>query len=632
MDSKYTGLLQEKMNEASYSKLAALENKKLFDFVGSWVELCKPESVYVCDDSDEDADYVRNKCIEKGEEKPLAKPGQTIHYDGYGDQARDKANTKFMVSADHLAQMGNLNCIEYEEGMSEVKSIMDGIMKGKEAIVKLFCECPTMSPFSIGCAQITDSYYVGHSEDILYRRGYEHFKNMKEEEKDDFFRFCHSAGELDERGCTVNLDKRRIYQDLETLSVYSMNDQYAGNSVGLKKHAMRLAIKKSSTEGWLCEHMFIMGCQNKEKNRATYFCGAYPSACGKTATAMIPGETIVGDDIAYFRNINGKFKAANVERGIFGIIRDVNPKDDPVIFDTLMQPQETIFSNVLKGPDNNPYWLGMEMDTPDEGTNHSGPGWYPGKKDTDGKEIPIAHPNARYTIRMEYLGNLDPAWNDKEGVEVGGVIYGGRDSDTCVPVEESPDWKSGILLKALTLESETTSATLGQEGVRKPQPMANLDFISYPIGQYITNNVKFVEGMSSVPGIYAMNYFLRDENGEICTSKHAKKVWLHWAEKRVHGEVEVLETPTGLIPLYEDLAALFKELLGEDYDRGAYDYQFSFRCKPWLDKLERATSYFTENVPDCPDFVYQTWNETAEKIRKAQDKFGPIIPPGNYQS
>ncbi|MFW6151432.1 MAG: phosphoenolpyruvate carboxykinase (GTP), partial [Verrucomicrobiota bacterium] len=630
--TEYTELLKSKMSSDSYNKLAALENRKLFNFVGHWIKLCRPDSVYVCNDSNEDAEYIRKKCIETGEEKPLARPGQTIHYDGYGDQARDKANTRFMVNSDHIKQMGKLNCIEYKEGMDEVNSIMEGIMEGKEAIVKLFCECPTMSPFSIGCAQITDSFYVAHSEDILYRRGYEHFQNMKLEEKDDFFRFCHSAGKLDERGCSININKRRIYQDLETLSVYSTNNQYAGNSVGLKKHSMRLAIKKSSTEGWLCEHMFIMSCHNKEKDRSTYFCGAYPSACGKTATAMLPGEKIVGDDIAYFRNIDGKFRAANVERGIFGIIRDVNPKDDPLIFNTLMQPQETIFSNVLTGPDNKPYWLGMGMDTPKEGANHSGPGWYEGKKDSAGNDIPLAHPNARYTIRMEYLENLDPAWDDKEGVEVGGVIYGGRDSDTSVPVEESPDWENGIILKALTLESETTSATLGKEGVRVPQPMANIDFISYPIGQYIQNNIDFVKGMTSVPRVYSMNYFLRNKDAEFCTGRLAKRVWLHWAEKRTHNEVDAFETPTGLIPLYEDLAPLFKDLLDENYEHEDYEYQFSFRCSPWLAKLERANTYFRENVPDCPEFVYQRWNDTAEKIRQAAEKFGSIIPPGQYRS
>ena len=234
----------------------------------------------------------------------------------------------------------------------------------------MFCECPAGGPFAIGCAQFTDSFYVAHSEDILYRRGYEHFKTLKN--KDEFFRFCHSAGQLDERNNSVNLTDRRIYQDLENNIVFSMNAQYAGNTVGLKKHSMRLAIHKSGKEDWLCEHMFIMAIGNEAKARESYFVGAYPSACGKTSTAMIPGEKIVGDDIAYFRNVDGEFRAANVERGIFGIIKDVNPKDDPVIYATLQEPKEMIFSNVLTGPDNLPYWQGMGVETPKEGVRFCG--------------------------------------------------------------------------------------------------------------------------------------------------------------------------------------------------------------------------------------------------------------------
>jgi phosphoenolpyruvate carboxykinase (GTP) len=455
---------------------------------------------------------------------------------------------------------------------------------------------------------------------------------MKPEEKNDLFCFCHSAGRLDERGCSTDLDKRRIYQDLETFSVYSMNNQYAGNSVGLKKLAMRLAIRKAGVEGWLCEHMFIMACRNPEKKRVTYFCGAYPSACGKTSTAMLPGETIVGDDIAYFRNIAGEFRAANVERGIFGIIKDVNAKDDPVIFKTLTEPHEMIFSNVLTGPDNNPYWLGMGVKVPSNGTNHSGPDWYEGKKDSEGKAIPLAHSNARYTIRLEYLENLDAKWDDKLGIVVGGVIYGGRDADTSVPVEESFSWEDGIITKACTLESETTSATIGKEGVRVPQLMANLDFISYPISRYVLNNINFVKGIKKVPKVYAMNYFLRGPDNNFCTSKLAKKVWLHWAEARVHNEVGAWETPTGMIPKYEDLRPLFKNLLGEDYQQADYEYQFSFRCEGWMAKLQRSMEFFHKNCPGTPERVYQSWQMTMNKIKAAQEKYGTVIPPGKYQA
>ena len=176
----------------------------------------------------------------------------------------------------------------------------------------------------------------------------------------------------------------------------------------MKKHSMRLAISKSGKEGWLCEHMFVMAAVNEDKDRKTYFAGAYPSACGKTSTAMIPGEQIVGDDIAYFRNLDGEFRAVNVENGMFGIIKDVNAKDDPVIFENLMKDQEVIFSNVLMGPDGMPYWLGMGVDTPSEGRNHFGE-WHEGVKDAKDNEVGIAHGNARYTMRLDYLNNIDKA-------------------------------------------------------------------------------------------------------------------------------------------------------------------------------------------------------------------------------
>ncbi len=628
-NNRYAPLLKEKMTAESYRKLVGLGNLKLFEFVGEYTELCAPDSVYMCDDSDADAEYISKKAVEKGEERPLARDAHTIHYDGFDDQGRAPGATKNLVGKDLLPLMGALNAKDRDEGLAEVRGILKGIMKGKEAIVKLSCEGPTHSPFSIACAQMTDSFYVCHSEELLYRRGYEHFRQMAD--KDKFFRFVHSAGRLDENGNSVDLDKRRIYQDLEDFIVLSANNQYAGNSVGLKKHAMRLAIKLSGMEGWLCEHMFVMSVQNEGKRRATHFCGAFPSACGKTSTAMLPGEKIIGDDIAYFRNINGEFRAVNVENGIFGIIKDVNAEDDPLIFKTLQTPGlEIIFSNVLTGPDNNPYWLGMGVDHPDHGKNFSGD-WQEGKKDAQGHPIPFAHSNARYTLRLGYLENIDPVYNDKNGVLVQGIVYGGRDSDTSVPIEESTDWESGIVLKACTLESETTSATIGQEGVLVPQPMANLDFISYPIGQYITNNIRFVEGMRQVPRIYAVNYFLRGENGKFLTSKLAKKVWLQWAERRVHNEVDAYRTPLGLIPIYDDLKGLFKKFLNEEFSRELYEELFKFRIDPWIAKISRAIRFYDRTAPDCPARYYDMWHATVEKLQEIRKEYGPSIAPGKYK-
>ncbi|MCF7915581.1 MAG: phosphoenolpyruvate carboxykinase (GTP) [Spirochaetaceae bacterium] len=633
MDLKYDDVLKSKMSEESYKKLMALENQKVYDHVGYFAQHCNPASIYVCDDSPADEEYVRKMAIEKGEEHKLAKEGQTIHWDGYGDQARDKANTKFMVYKENLERMKSLNSVEYEEGLAEIQGIAKNIMDGKDAVVKFFAEGPTFSEFTRPCIQFTDSWYVLHSEQILYRNAYEHFKAMKtQEEKDDIYRFIHSAGQLDDRGCTVNLDKRRIYMDTQNNIVYSMNAQYAGNSVGLKKHSMRLAINQSGQEGWLCEHMFLMAATDNDVDRKTYFAGAFPSACGKTSTAMIPGEEVVGDDIAYFRNIDGQFRAVNVEQGIFGIIKEVNAEDDPLIFKNLFIPQELIFSNVLRGPDNKPYWIGMGMETPKEGDNHSGPGWYEGKKDSKGQEIGIAHSNSRYTMRLDYLDNFDKeGFEDKKGVQVQGVLYGGRDSDTTVPVEESRNWEEGIVLKASTLESETTSATLGAEGVRKASPMANLDFVSYPLGEYTMNNIDFVKGMKDVPKVYSTNYFLKGEDGKFINPKTAKKVWLHWAEKRVHGELDGYETPTGIIPTYEDISKLYKKYMNADYDKATYEHQFSFRCDKWIEKLERTKEFYHKMDTDTPKSLIAKWDAAIEKIKAAQAKYGNVIKPGDFK-
>ncbi len=631
MSNAFETILKSKMSEQSYRKIEALNNPKVMEFIGSFAEHCDPASIYVCGDSEEDKQYVRDQALSQGEEHPMALSKQTIHWDGYGDQARDKVNTKFMVYKENLERMKSLNSVEYEEGLAEIMDISKGIMNGKDVVVLFFSEGPTESPFTIPCIQMTDSWYVAHSEQILYRTAYNHFLKMPESEKDHFYRFIHSAGEVDERKCTVNLDKRRIYMDTQNNIVYSMNDQYAGNSIGLKKHSMRLAINESGKNGWLCEHMFVMAAVNEEKNRKTYFCGAYPSACGKTSTAMIPGEQIVGDDIAYFRNINGEFRAVNVEFGMFGIIKDVNAKDDPLIFENLMKDQEVIFSNILKGPDGKPYWLGMGVEPPDEGFNHSGE-WKKGNKDAKGNEIDIAHGNARYTMRLDYLANIDKdGFEAKDGVMVQGVLYGGRDSDTTVPVEESPDWKDGILLKAATLESETTSATLGAEGVRKPSPMANLDFVSYPLGEYTMNNIKFGENVDNTPKIFSNNYFMRGKDGNFITSKLAKRVWLHWAEGRVHGDYEACETPTGKIPLYQDLKDLFKKYLDEDFAEDTYTYLFTFRCSKWIEKIERTKTFYVKMDANTPKEIFEYWDATIARIQTAKEKYGDLIEPGKYQ-
>jgi phosphoenolpyruvate carboxykinase (GTP) len=615
--------MKDKMGEANFNKIGILKNEKLNEFVFKYIKLCNPDSVFVRSDDPRDAEYIRNKALELGEEKALSMKGHTVHFDGYNDQGRDKFSTRYLLMPDE--KLGSdIESVERESGINEVHGYFAGSMIGKEMYIGFYCLGPTDSVFSISAVQITDSTYVMHSEDILYRPGYEQFKKLKDPKK--FFRFVHTAGVL-ENGVSRDHTKRRVYIDLHDEIVYSANTQYAGNTVGLKKLAMRLAIKRASEEGWLTEHMFIMGVHGgKDGKRLTYFTGSFPSACGKTATAMLGGERIVGDDIAYLRAEGGVVKAVNVERGIFGIIQDVSEANDPTIFKALTKPGEVIFSNVLVDSNNAPRWLSDGRPSPDKGVNYSGE-WTPGKKGPDGQEVLLAHKNARYTIRLKDLDNCDKNLDDPEGIEIGGVIYGGRDSDTSVPVAQSFDWAHGIFTQAATIESETTAATLGQEGVRKFNLMANLDFLSVPMGRYIQNNIDIVENAGKKPLIFHVNYFLRGSGGKYLNGIKDKHVWIKWMEKRVNGEVDAVKTPVGYIPEYEDIAVIFKELLGKEYTMDDYEEQFKIRIPESLSKIARIREIYHTKVFDTPHALFKALDDQTERLEACRGKHGDYVSP-----
>ncbi len=605
-----TNLFKTRLDEKNLGKLTRINNPKLLQFVAKYIELCNPDTVFVCTDSAEDRIYIEQEVIRTGEEKVLAISGQTVHFDGYYDQARDRENTKFLLS-EGVDLSPNLNLIDKQKGLKEISTILKDIMKGYKLYVLFFCLGPSGSEFSIPCVQLTDSPYVAHSEQLLYRAGYEEFIRLGP--SDRFFKFVHSEGEL-EINVSKNIEKRRIYIDIEEDIVYSMNTQYGGNTIGLKKLAMRLGISLASKEGWLTEHMFIMGVHGPN-NRVTYFTGAFPSLCGKTSTALLENETIVGDDIAYLKKKDGIVRAVNVEKGIFGIIQNVNSVDDPIIWETLNSQGEIIFSNVLVTEEGGTYWIGKDGKVPPRGINHSGE-WTPGKKDANGREITPSHPNARFTLEIELLKTMDPEINNPEGVAIGGIVYGGRDHDTWVPVEESFDWVHGIITKGASLESETTAATLGKEGVRKHNPMANLDFLSIPIARYIQDNLNFGKGLKNPPTIFSVNYFLKDANGKFLNSKSDKKVWFKWMELRVHREVEAVETPTGLIPKYKDLKRLFKEVLNKDYSEDSYKEQFALKVEENLAKIDRIVDIYKRKVPNTPDIVFKVLEEQKQRLKK----------------
>ncbi len=614
-------ILRDALSERSYRNLISIANPALHAFVADAAELCEPDSVWVSTDSPEDVEYTRRMAVELCEERPLQTSGHTFHFDGMEDQGRDREVTKYLVpKMDTLSKA--LNQIDREEGLAEVRGLLKGAMKGRTMIVRFLTLGPNNSVFSIPCVECTDSFYVSHMLNLLYRLGYEEFRRLGD--KAHFLATLHSCGRLDDRMVSTDSDKKRIYIDYTTDTVYSVNTQYAGNTAGLKKLALRLTIRKADREGWLAEHMFLMGVRGK-RGRKTYLAGAFPSACGKTSTAMLPGETILGDDIAYFRPVDGRCIAANAESGIFGIIQNVSAKDDPAIWDVLTKPGEVIFSNVLV-KDGRPYWLGMGMETPQEGENYSG-AWYKGKKDVKGAEVPLAHKNARYAVALKALKNLDPELHNPAGVELAGIMYGGRDAKGYVPCQQGFDWDHGIIAYGACLETETTFAILGQEGVPEINLMSIQDFVSIPLGKYIQNNLDLAKKLNKPPLVFGVNYFLRDHEGKFLNGVRDKHVWVKWMELRVHGDAESVRTPTGHIPCFEDLQQLFKEVLGKEYTEEDYLKQFTIRVKENLAKLDRVEKFHREHVGDAPPRLFEVLAAQRQRLLDAQHQFGDYVSP-----
>lgn len=627
MDLETKAFLQGRLSEKDFTKLARLPQPELHEFIARYIQIGNPDRVFVCDDSPEDWAYIRQAALRDGEERALPIPGHTVHYDSYYDMARDRKNTRILVPKGvDLGQ--SLDTRDRDEGLQDVHQVLPNLMRGHELFVCFFCLGPTDSAFSIPCLQMTDSSYVAHSESLLYRPGYQEF--IRQGPQARFYRFVHSQGEVDERKTSKNLAMRRVFIDLQADTVYSVNTQYGGNTLGLKKLAMRLAIHHASQEDWLCEHMLLMGIRGPQ-DRVTYIAGGFPSMCGKTSTAMLEGETIVGDDIIYLRRADGQARAVNVEKGMFGIIQGINSADDPIIWHALHHPCEAIFTNVLVTPEGKVHWIGKDGEVPPVGENHSG-AWFKGKKDAEGKEIPPSHPNARFTLDLACLENLDPHRDDPAGVAVGAIVYGGRDSDIWVPVEQSFDWVHGIIVKGAALESETTAATLGKEGVREWNPMSNRDFLSIPIGRYVQNNLDFGMGLSKPPLVFSVNYFLRDtKTGRWLNEKTDKKVWYRWIELRVNGEVEALRTPTGWIPRYDDLRQLFHDVLGKEYSREDYVQQFTVPVRENLAKIDRIVNLYRTQVHDTPAVLFDVFAEQHRVLEAAQKQYGDLISPDSLE-
>jgi phosphoenolpyruvate carboxykinase (GTP) len=607
-------------------KLAGIKNEEALIKIANAISMCRPDAVFINTGSPADVQWIREYSLAKGEERKLAKEGHTIHFDLPQDQARLVNQTFYIINEGE--KMSSLaKSLLRSEALAYVKKFMLGIMTGKTLIVGFYSRGPVGAEAAIPAIEISSSGYVLHSAELLYRNCYADF-DAEVVRAGLFFTNVHSEGS----NTPEDVPNARIFMDRSWMTTFSTFCTYAGNTLLLKKGNHRFSVDYATyykVEEQLSEHMFITGMTGP-KGRKTFFAGAAPSGCGKTTTAMV-GTDFIGDDLAQiWIDAGGVLRAINPEKGIFGIVEDVNREGDPYLMDCLRgDGTEVIWSNVLI---NNgiPYWVGNGEPAPKNGVNFQGE-WFTGKMDADGKPVPMSHKNSRCTLLASAIANHNTSLaEDPAGAPIKVITYSGRDGDTMPPVWVAKNADDGVVIGA-SIVSKATATEVGTTGVNR-QPWANAPFIPGALADYMQaqftffNSAKFTD--QTRPLMSGLNYFLTHENRGsngtgLLGEKRDVKVWLGWLELFANGDVEAISTPIGYLPKYEDLAKLFAGI-NKNYPKSLYDMQFAI----YVDKivaridLQREAYSKEENIPAK---LFAVYDRQKRELLQLKEQFGPIV-------
>ena len=621
--------LKSKMDAENASKMDRIDNPDILLKIANAAAMCGPDSVFINSGTAADRKFICDLALKNKEEATLPMPDHTIHYDLKDEQGRIIDRTYYIANeGENVSSLANK--MLRADALEDVRDKMTGIMAGMVMMVGFYMRGPVGAPVSNPALEITSSAYVSHSAEILYRNAFENFES-EVIKLGHFFTNVHSQG----LNRTEDLPNARVFMDRSHRTTFSVNCTYAGNTLLLKKGNHRFAVDKAVYENRgneLSEHMFITGMDGPN-GRVTWFTGAAPSGCGKTTTAMA-GTHFVGDDLAQmWRDDDGIIRSVNPECGIFGIVEDVNREGDPHLMDLLRHPKtEVIWTNVLIDDDGVPHWVGNGEDHPDKGFNFQGP-WEKGMTDADGKPVPISHPNARCTVSASALANYSDECENPRGVETRVITYSGRDSDTMPPVWVAKTPDQGVAIGACIV-SAATATEVGATGVKRA-PWANAPFIPGSLGGYMKAQFEFFNhpdiAGDHAPIMAGLNYFLTDEarggsTPKLLGDKRDVKAWLSWLERRVHGDVDAIDTPIGYLPLYADLETLFKELVGKAYPRDLYDRQFSLYLDNILDRVNMQIDAY-EKEENIPPQLFDVLQTQRQALLALQEKFGPVVTP-----
>ena len=627
-------ILKTKLNDENLDKLARIQNSDVLKKIANAIVLCDPDSVFIDTGSEADRQFIRELSLKKGEESSLPMEGHTIHFDLKEEQGRIIDRTFYFYNEGE-----EVNSLALKkprtEALEDIRDKMAGIMRGKIMLVGFYLRGPIGAPASNPAIEITSSTYVLHSADILYRNVYAHF-DQEVDKLGHFYANIHSEG----LNRSEDLPNARVYMDRSHLTTYSFNCTYAGNTLLMKKGNHRFSVDRAvyALKGeQVAEHMFITGIEGPG-GRITWMGGAAPSGCGKTTTAMAGGH-FVGDDLAQLWIAeDGSVRSINPEKGIFGIVEDVNWEGDPLLMECLRHPgTEVIWSNVLIDENGVPQWTGNGQNPlPTKGVNFQGR-WEQGMVDKNGKPVPMSHPNSRCTLANRALGNYSEMNEAAEGVEIRIITYSGRDSDTMPPVWVAKNPDQGVVIGACIV-SAATATEVGATGVRR-QPWANAPFIPGSLGEYMDAQFKFY-GSTKIasdkqPIMAGLNYFLTDEarggsSKKLLGEKKDVKAWMAWLERRAHRQVDAIETPIGFIPKYEDLKKLFKECIAKAYPENLYEKHFSLYIDHIIARIDLQVEAYGKEK-NIPDRLFDILKQQRRELMALKEKYGPIVRPGQLQ-
>lgn len=573
-------------------------NKKVLQFVDEAVALAKPDKVVWIDGSEAQLEALRKEAIASGEMIKLNDeklPGCLYHRTKPNDVARVEGRT-FICSRRKEDAGPTNNWMDPEEMYKKLKAIAKNSMIGRTMYVIPFSMGAVNSPFAKIGIETTDSIYVVLNMAIMTRIGQKVLDRLGDSE--DVVRGFHAK-------CNVDENERYIVQFPEDNAIWSVNSAYGGNVLlGKKCFALRIASYQGKNEGWMAEHMLILGVE-KPNGETKYVTAAFPSACGKTNLAMlIPPEVYtkkgyrvytVGDDIAWLRvGADGRLYAINPEAGFFGVAPGTNEKSNPNALASTRK--NTIFTNVAINPeDNTVWWEGLTKTPPARLIDWKGNPWTPDMKDADGKPVKAAHPNSRFTAPAINCPCISSEFEAPNGVPISAIIFGGRRAATTPLVYQSRSWDNGVFVGSI-MASETTAAAAGAVGVVRRDPMAMLPFCGYHMGDYFQHWIDMGKKIKVQPKIFNVNWFRTDSEGHFIWPGFGDNMRvLDWILKRCEETVDADETAIGYVPKPEDI-----NLEGCGVDE--------------------------ETLKGLLNVDTETWKKEAEGIKEFYKKFGDKLP------